>query len=210
MFKMNVYDCIAEEFSKTRYRVWKSVKDFLDHTSGIRVIEAGCGNGKNLLYAQQIGKSITGFDFSQNLVDICQSGNLPVIKADILNYSSSLQYDLTLCIAVIHHLETPEKRFQALETLYHLTRSGGTIMISVWSYETEWDSVKSHIQKRFHLGDNLVEWKCRNGDIQYRYYYIYSRQTLCEWIDQFVLKYPNVNVEYEWQEQNWIVRIHVL
>ena len=45
-----VYDKIAEHFDNTRYSIWGSVKKFIDiFETGAKVLEIGCGNGKNML-----------------------------------------------------------------------------------------------------------------------------------------------------------------
>lgn len=46
----NIYDKIAEHFTKTRYRIWPGVEEFLKQTSPLdTVLDVGCGNGKNIL-----------------------------------------------------------------------------------------------------------------------------------------------------------------
>ena len=58
-YVLNVYDNIADHFSKTRNTVWNAVKDFLeslpDNQNGI---EIGFGNGKNMHYALNLGHNI--------------------------------------------------------------------------------------------------------------------------------------------------------
>ena len=45
----DVYESISDHFSQTRYKVWPSVKKFLDEIpDNASVLEVGCGNGKNL------------------------------------------------------------------------------------------------------------------------------------------------------------------
>jgi len=52
---INVYDVIADNFSDTRRTVWNGVKDFLDSQErGSIGFEAGMGNGKNMLYRNDL------------------------------------------------------------------------------------------------------------------------------------------------------------
>ena len=59
-----------------------------------------------------------GCDFSQGLVDICKSQGLNVIYGDVLDIPYEDEtFDYTICIAVIHHLSTGEKRQKAIKKL---------------------------------------------------------------------------------------------
>jgi len=194
-----IYNKIASDFSARRAYVWKCVKVFLEENKYVSsVIEAGCGNGKNLILAKSLGiPCVEGFDNCNELLEICSKKNLKVFNADITNFRSHRKYDLVLSIAVIHHLEREEHRINALETLLSLTNLGGKIMITVWSYEKG----NSRVQRDFDVGDNLVSWRNK----YMRYYYIYNEKNLHLFINKFLEKHPNVNVSYEWEEQNWIV-----
>lgn len=45
----NIYSEISDHFSQTRYKIWPSVKQFMDEIpDNASVLEVGCGNGKNL------------------------------------------------------------------------------------------------------------------------------------------------------------------
>ena len=64
-----VYDAIADHFDVTRYSVWIDVKKFLDILpKNSFILDAGCGNGKNMLYRSDCENY--GCDFSEKLVEI--------------------------------------------------------------------------------------------------------------------------------------------
>ena len=117
-----VYDTIAKEFSETRYRPWSCVEEFLnDVKKGSKIGDIGCGNGKNMVYRRDCDNY--GCDFSQGLVNICKSKGLNTIYGDILDipYEND-NFDYTICIAVIHHLSTVEKRKKAIRELLRITK----------------------------------------------------------------------------------------
>lgn len=203
------YANIAGAFDKTRAYVWPCVRRFLDERAnfGGSLLEAGCGNGRNLILARQLHFTpVVGFDICPELVDLSTKKGLDIYKADILEPIQG-SWDICLCIAVIHHLDTEEKRCRAIQNLYNCLNPGGELLITVWSYEKDHiddQNRKSTMQKDFQLGDNWVPWRTKDGKdiINNRFYYIYNKDRLCQTLDSCGFTY-----QLEWEEQNWIVRI---
>jgi len=170
----NVYNTIASEFDNTRYRPWSCVEEFLDNIPEGSVIgDIGCGNGKNMLYRKDCFNY--GCDFSKGLVKICLQKNLNVILGDVLTipYQTNT-FDYTICIAVIHHLATKEKRAKAIKELERVTKPGGKILILVWALEQEKGS-----KRTFTKQDNFVDWKDKNQTLLgKRYYYVFKENEL--------------------------------
>ena len=190
----NVYDKIASEFDNTRYRPWSCVESFLDNVpSNSTIGDIGCGNGKNMLYRKDCTN--LGCDFSNNLVSICLKKNLNVISGDILNipYKDNT-FDYTICIAVIHHLSTTEKRKKAISELLRVTKPNGKILILVWALEQEPDS-----RRKFTEQDNMVDWKDKKGNLLgKRYYYVFKQNELDSLIHN-----KNMIVESFYEKGNW-------
>ena len=51
-------------------------------------------------------------------------------------------FDVCLCIAVLHHLSTTERRLAGLRELVRVTRPGGLVLVYVWALEQELEKVK--------------------------------------------------------------------
>lgn len=51
-------------------------------------------------------------------------------------------FDVCICIAVVHHLSTPERRLAALKELVRIVRPGGRILVSVWAFEQNLKNAK--------------------------------------------------------------------
>lgn len=132
------YDEIAEHFSATRYGCWPRVVEFLQSLpNGALLIDVGCGNGKYLSVDQNRIVSI-GTDRSYNLLKICQQRNFETFFDDCLNVDRTLRhglFDAAICIAVIHHLASEERRLQALLSLVNLLSVGGRALVYVWAFE---------------------------------------------------------------------------
>ena len=205
---MQFYENKAEEFSKTRGYIWKCVKHYLDSNAyqNHTLIELGCGNGKNLKYAIKNGFNIDntiGIDNSNSLINICNRSGLNVVLGDICNVSFiNIQFDNVLCIAVLHHVPTDDLRTCALHNLHNLCKKGGTIIITVWSYESEYMGHSGKYKRNFTPGDNTIYWK-HNDE---RYYYIYTREALIIFIEN-AKRILNFTYTLEWEEQNWVITI---
>jgi SAM-dependent methyltransferase len=164
------------------------------------IFESGCGNGRNMIYAKELGYTIVeGMDICPEFVDICNKKNLDVVLGDVLEPMVN-KYDVILSVAVIHHLDTEEKRIVAIRNLIDGLTAGGTLFFTVWSLEKG----NSIAQKDFQLGDNIVPWKSRKTRtiLENRYYYIYNKERLEETLDKL-----NIHYSLLWEEQNWIVII---
>ena len=51
-------------------------------------------------------------------------------------------FDVCLCIAVLHHLSTTERRLAGLRELVRVIRPGGLVLVYVWALEQEAKKVK--------------------------------------------------------------------
>lgn len=187
-----VYNQIAPDFSRTRYKVWKCVSGFLDHIiTGSTVAEIGCGNGKNLAYlrnrlvdkieTRNTSINLIGIDISAELLKICQGRGLEVALGSILAIPlEDGQLDYTLSVAVIHHLREKSDRIRALKELARVTKKGGRILITVWARnQTEEDGTKSG-KRQFATNDEMVPFKTKTGETHYRYYHLYDDGELAD------------------------------
>ena len=196
-----VYDKISTQFNSTRHRIWKCVKHFLNSLEpNSKVLEIGCGNGKNMLYRKDL--QFTGIDISQAQVEICKSKNLNVFKQDMTYLSfDDNSFDNILCVATYHHLDNDYDRKKALHEMYRALKSGGKALIVVWSMEQDSDS-----NFHFTTNDEMVPWKCKTDGITYqRYYHIYKKGELEEEISRLCSLFK-VN-EALWDVGNWYIII---
>ena len=200
-----MYSAIASEFSTTRVRPWPCVERFLKGASG-SLLDAGCGNGRNMLYANELGFQTIGFDECEEFVAICKGRGLNVHQQRIETPIEGT-YDKILCIAVLHHLQSDEARHDALCGLYSALKPGGSLLFTVWSVETEWDGHGvARFPRSFVVGDNNVPWKSGNTPVN-RYYYIYDRAILDTYLARFMSVFPDARVQVDWEEQNWNVTV---
>ena len=184
------YNSYSERFSQTRYAVWDVVKNFnssIDPKS--KILDAGCGNGKNMAYLQNEGHTINGIDFSDSLLDICREKSLNVQNSDIRNLPFQDEtYDYVISIAVIHHLSSYCEQDKAIRELLRVTRKGGKVLFTVWAVEQD-----EHSRRCLESGSNLIPF-----EDTVRYYYVFNKKTFQELIsrytvDKFFLEKSNWN-----------------
>ncbi|XP_017753532.1 PREDICTED: alkylated DNA repair protein alkB homolog 8 [Eufriesea mexicana] len=228
----NVYDKISNHFDETRHKQWPNVSKFLETlNTGDILLDVGCGNGKYLYQHKNIFK--VGCDRSYNLMKICRSKNFEVFLSDCLYlpYKDN-SLDAIICIAVIHHLSTHERRKQAIFELARILRPNGKCLIYVWAKEQEKDSIQtaylrydlvkkedniSWTQKlteygvtlpihtnrtKFVSNDLLVPWKRKGGGNFLRYYHVFEENELSQLCSE-VKSFTIQEVYYD--QGNWCV-----
>jgi len=171
---------VVREFGESRF------------TPNSVVLDVGCGNGKNMKYFND-KCSIVGIDKSENLTSICQSRGLNVACADVGNipYEDN-SFDYIISIAVIHHLDSEEKRVEAMNEMRRVLKPGGHALVTVWAFESDEYSKK----KKFVLGDNIVSFGKENAS---RYYYIYNKSMFSNFMNSIECS----DYEFMWERGNW-------
>ncbi|KAI1657420.1 S-adenosyl-L-methionine-dependent methyltransferase [Daldinia decipiens] len=165
----SVYETIASHFSATRYKPWPFVASFLSSLPpGSVGLDVGCGNGKYLDVNRDV--VIIGSDRSANLARLAQdlkakgsNGADVVGVADglALPFGGARRVDFAICIAVVHHLSTRERRVEGLRALLDCVRPrSGKVLVYVWALEQGtsrrgWDETADQ--------DQLVPWVMKSN-----------------------------------------------
>ncbi len=170
-----VYEEIADHFSETRYSQWNCVRNFLDTCCvGDLIGDIGCGNGKNMLYRNDL--QYIGCDISERLVNIARNktGNEIICSSGTnLPFQNGL-FDACMSVAVIHHLSTANERKRFLEEMVRCTKPGGRIMFTVWMLDqplkTKWIARGN--------GDYSIPWHNKSGAILQRFYHLFTEEEI--------------------------------
>ncbi|KAM0486170.1 hypothetical protein ACHAPX_000872 [Trichoderma viride] len=199
----SVYNTIAPHFSATRHKPWPLISSFLTaQPPGATGLDVGCGNGKYLPVNPTL--HIFGSDRSENLVRLARSersGEVVVADALSLPYRER-SVDFVICVAVIHHLSTAERRREAIAALLRCVRAGGKVLVYAWALEQGtsrrgWDEGSEQ--------DTLVPWVMRSKgkpDATYeRYYHLYRKGELEEDVEAV----GGVVLESGYEKDNWWV-----
>ena len=158
----SVYERSAPHFSSTRYKPWPLVAAFLHaQPPGSVGLDVGCGNGKYLGVNPHV--AILGSDRSAALVGLARerawegrpsddagNGATPAaVASEAVAVADGLALpfrtgaggsgggvDFVICVAVVHHLSTRERRVEGVRALLECLRdSAGKALVYVWALE---------------------------------------------------------------------------
>ncbi len=172
-----VYDQIADHFSKTRANPWPEIENFLEGVqSGGLGLDVGCGNGRHLdVLARRTDRAV-GVDASPALLDrarkrLAGSGRVGLVCADAVSLPlPDGLVDVGLYVATLHHLPDRETRQASLDELARVLGPDGRALVSAWSTTHD----------RFDAPgdgsgfDTTVDWTLPDGETVPRFYHIYA------------------------------------
>lgn len=117
------------------------------------VLDAGCGGGQHINFIAPYAKKVVGLDL--NSIDVAiknneHHNNIEYVEDDVATFSFREQFDMVICLGVIHHTDDPDDTFL---NLYRNLKSGGTMMIHVYSNEDNFLNrvVLENIKRAFFL-----------------------------------------------------------
>lgn len=187
-----VYNQIAKSFSKTRSKEWPQVSKFINSFPINSFLgDIGCGNGRFILSRDDI--QFEGCDASQGMVDICNERGLKVKYGNLTDLPFPDNYfDGLICIAVLHHLSTEERRKTAIKELTRILKPGGRMLIEVWSYEASFGTrFKFEQINEMEEQDKFLPWNSRDTEKmenRQRYYHLFKKEEIMELVQTETLE----------------------
>lgn len=135
MEQEKVWDLIARDWSRLRKGKFKEVYWFISkYVRGKgKVLEIGCGNGRNLIPFIKKGFEAYGIDFSSEMLKearkFCPKAKYK--KSDMRKLPFEDNYfDYVLSIASLHHVRKSE---EALREMKRVMKDDGMGLITVWN-----------------------------------------------------------------------------
>lgn len=139
-----------------------------------KILEIGCGEGRDTIYLYKNGYNVYGSDISKEAIDYCisVSGYNNFFHLDAVNGSMIEKFDYIFAIAVVHMLVLDEDRKKLLRFIKdHMSDNGYALICSmgdgIEKYETDinhaFDSVdRIHESSGMHL--KIAATSCRKVD----------------------------------------------
>ena len=175
-----VYDAIATQWHHTRGKrgvLWPSATQFVQNLpAGSIIADVGCGDGKYFPAIWEAGSYVIGTDISLPLLETSfdESEIVPdsrrvsahrqalqkrpaVAVADCMSVPlRDDSCDAAICIAVMHHLSTTDRRIRCIEELARVVKPNGRIHVQAWALEQASDS-----RRRFAATDVFVPFNAQ-------------------------------------------------
>lgn len=137
------YNTIAKQWAKKHSTsgFWKKeMKIFKKFLPDGKILEIGCGGGRDAKELTALGYEYVGIDFSSGLIKVAkkENPNLIFLNQSIynLNFSKRTQFDGFWVAAVLHHI--PKIRIdEVLQRIKKFIKGGGIGFISVRQGEGE-------------------------------------------------------------------------
>jgi 2-polyprenyl-3-methyl-5-hydroxy-6-metoxy-1,4-benzoquinol methylase len=184
------YRLVAGEFDRTRQGLPQGMLDLADRLAAslppaasrpLRVLDAGCGNGRFARALAEVGLSCTytGIDADAHLLHLAgeQTADLPGVNAGFAaidlaepHWTARLPqrepYDAVVCLAVLHHFPGFTLRQRLVRDLRSLLSPGGILALSTWQFlsserlaekQVEWSQIgvdPAEVEE----GDALLPW----------------------------------------------------
>ncbi len=110
-----------------------------------RVLDAGCGSGRNMVELARLG-TVTGVELSRTSVSLARARQVgDVVEGSVLDMPfESDSFDLAASLDVIEHLD---EDLEALRELRRVVAPGGFLLVTVPAYEWLWsghDEINHH------------------------------------------------------------------
>jgi len=128
-----------------RRRVLERAIERLGLPAEARILDAGCGSGRNMVELCRHG-TVAGVELSSTSVRLARERNCgEVIEGSVLDMPfEEGSFDLTVSLDVIEHLEDD---VGALRELRRVTKPGGALLVTVPAYQWLWsghDEINHH------------------------------------------------------------------
>ena len=174
-----VYDAVATQWHHTRGKrgvLWPGATRFLQELpTGSLVADIGCGDGKYFPAIWEAGSYVIGTDISLPLLQTCNFGIETTENRQVSSHRLQLRnrpavavadcmmlplkdnsFNAAICIAVLHHLSTVERRIRCLQELIRIVEPGGLINVQAWAMEQDQGS-----RRKFASNDVFVPFNAQ-------------------------------------------------
>ncbi len=161
----------------SRWTHWRSQPEnftikFANQWKQGKILDVGCGNGRNLVPFAKNGFESYGIDFGEEMIKEAKkfvkkqdvAVELKVADARELPFKDET-FDYCISTAALHHIETNEGREKALSEINRVLKREGFAFISVWN--------RLQFRFLFRPSDTFEPWNTKEETV-YRYYHLFN------------------------------------
>lgn len=147
------------------------IRQYIKKTN-IKILDVGCGTGKNMEELSSLGE-VWGVDISDEALLFCKRRNLTNVKkgeAEVLPFDSDI-FDTICILDVLEHVDDGK----AINEIRRVLKPNGRVIITVPAFSwlwSKWDEILHH--KRRYTKEKIGKILVDNGFIVLRNTYIHS------------------------------------
>lgn len=164
----NVDIYILDQILKDRYQ------------TGAKILDVGCGNGRNLKWFYQPDYEIHGIDTNPERITSCQEiykkqqDNFTEASVEHMPFESN-SFDHVICIAVLHFAKDVDQYLKMFEELIRILKSGGSLLIRTaakFGIEDQMEFIENGVYRmpggstRVLLDDDILESIQKRKDVK--------------------------------------------
>ncbi|MCD6403097.1 MAG: methyltransferase domain-containing protein [Candidatus Aenigmarchaeota archaeon] len=199
-----VWETIADSWSTLFNRPEKIVVEMAKEIKKGKVLDVGCGNGRNLIPFAEKNLTCVGLDFSRSMVREAKrmfrkkglKGFFVVGEASSLPFKDK-KFSLVVFVRSLHNIPTRKNRVMALK---ECKRVGKKLILSVWK---KWQPrFFKKLLLNFLRSDVYVTWKYHGKPIL-RFYHLYTKKELKE--DLMKAGYMKFKIFEDGKGNIWVV-----
>jgi len=198
----NDYNLIAEDFSRTREKIWEETRFLFDNylKEDNKVLDLGCGTGRYAELFKDRKIEYIGADIAEEQIRIARKKH-PEAKfqtIDFLNFPfSDNHFDKIYSIAVFHCIPSKEYRIKFLKEVKRILKKDGLLILTVWKSKRwnvsllfKYTILKLIGKSKLDFRDFLEPW----ADKTERYYHWFSKRELSEIVKKAGFKIKETGV----------------
>jgi SAM-dependent methyltransferase len=167
----------AASFDDTRQSAWAGWARLAAHlTPGMRVWDAGCGNGRFARFLAEHLPSFTwhGTDSSPALIDLARASLADVPGVTFAHHDlltdppPDSHFDLITLFGVLHHVPGAARRAALVRALAERLSADGLLVFTTWRFHeyprfrariVPWESLAPGFPLDLEPGDHLLDWQ---------------------------------------------------
>ena len=110
------YDTEEYYWGLTPNHICYDIMKFLPPVKPYRVLDMGCGEGKDAVFFAKCGYNVSAFDISEQGIEKARNlaghnkVNVNFFKADIIDYRFDGEYDIIFSSGVLHYIPQPKRK----------------------------------------------------------------------------------------------------
>ncbi len=173
---MQSFEQVAEEWNSYRKNVSTCFELFMPFIPKFgKVLDAGCGNGRNSIFLAKLGLDVSAVDISGKMIQLAKGNavkanvKIDFHQMDISKMAINDEFRAIFCIAAFHHLNKVEQ-LAALKSFQKSLKKNGLLFLSVWNkHQKKFENVEK---------EALIKWKANSSEVLQRYYYFFEPEEL--------------------------------